>query len=638
MATIAHEYRRLLEAYADLTGADAAFIDWQAHDFSARGLSGPEDSMRAGFAHLCSFTGTDTVAAIDYAEQYYGADSDRELVGGSVPATEHSVMSMGGKLDEIGTFRRLITEVYPSGIVSIVSDTWDFWQVITEYAATLKDEILARAPNALGQAKVVFRPDSGDPVKILTGYLPDELAGDADADGMYTVKDTGGRITEAERKGAVECLWDLFGGDLTAKGFRVLHPRVGLIYGDSITLSRAERILERLRIKGYASTNCVFGVGSYSYQYLTRDSFGMAMKATWGMVNGEARELSRIPRPTAAPRSRRWACCASSSARATTTCCMIARRPSRRPAACCKTCSSTASWCASTRWPRSAPACATAAERRRAPWRRPLAGRRATLSLVENKPVILARRDIRANRGGGIGACGSVPRPLQSSGMTKTATAHERPILTVDVALLALIDQRLHVALAPRARRPFKGQLALPGGYVRVDADADTDQTARRVLREAGLRAGPSGAGLHRVRPRARSARLVRVGGVPGAACRRRAATAGGRRPHHAARYRGAAGAGVRPQPPDRAGRASAREVGLYVHRRASAARRIHHSPGPGGLRGRDRASHECRQLPPQDPGNGRAQETRIVPAAYRPAQAYRLAEPLTDFGQNLAR
>ena len=117
MATIAHEYRRLLEAYADLTGADAAFIDWQAHDFSARGLSGPEDSMRAGFAHLCSFTGTDTVAAIDYAEQYYGADSDRELVGGSVPATEHSVMSMGGKLDEIGTFRRLITEVYPSGIV-----------------------------------------------------------------------------------------------------------------------------------------------------------------------------------------------------------------------------------------------------------------------------------------------------------------------------------------------------------------------------------------------------------------------------------------------------------------------------------------------------------------------------------------
>jgi nicotinamide phosphoribosyltransferase len=103
-------------------------------------------------------------------------------------------------------------------------------------------------------------------------------------------------VTEAERKGAVACLWDLFGGTVTGKGFRVLNERVGLIYGDSITLKRAEQILERLRNKGFASTNCVFGVGSYSYQYLTRDSFGMAMKATWGRVKGEARELSKDPK------------------------------------------------------------------------------------------------------------------------------------------------------------------------------------------------------------------------------------------------------------------------------------------------------------------------------------------------------
>lgn len=301
VATIAYEYRRLLEAYAELTGADAAFIDWQAHDFSARGMSGPEDSMRASFGHLCSFTGTDTVAAIDYAELFYGANSDVELVGGSVPATEHSVMSMGGALDEIGTFRRLITQVYPSGIVSIVSDTWDFWQVITEYARTLKAEILARTPNALGQAKVVFRPDSGDPVKILTGYTWEELrrgpyGPERDEQGNYFVKETGQRITPAEQKGAVECLWDIFGGTCTSKGYKVLHERVGLIYGDSITLERAQQILARLKAKGFASTNCVFGVGSYSYQYLTRDSFGMAMKATWGMVNGEARELSKDPK------------------------------------------------------------------------------------------------------------------------------------------------------------------------------------------------------------------------------------------------------------------------------------------------------------------------------------------------------
>jgi nicotinamide phosphoribosyltransferase len=214
-------------------------------------------------------------------------------------------MSMGGALDEMGTLRRLVTEVYPSGVVSIVSDTWDFWKVITEYAATLKDEILARAPNEIGLAKVVFRPDSGDPVLILSGYLDSELACDVQGrlirsdDGRYVVRrgaSEGLLITEAERKGAVECLWDVFGGTTTDKGYRVLNPRVGLIYGDSITLARAQTILDRMARKGYASTNVVFGVGSFSYQYISRDSFGLAMKATSGVVNGERRDLSKDPK------------------------------------------------------------------------------------------------------------------------------------------------------------------------------------------------------------------------------------------------------------------------------------------------------------------------------------------------------
>lgn len=302
VATIARQYRRLLEAFCERTGGDASFIDWQAHDFSARGMANPEDASRCGAGHLVSFCGTDTVSAIDYAEDCYGADSDQELLGGSVPATEHSVMSMGGQLDEISTFRRLITEVYPSGIVSIVSDTWDFWQVITDYTVTLKREILERSPNALGQAKVVFRPDSGDPVLILSGYLDSELARDSrselvqDAQGRYTVIHNGRLISDAERRGAVQCLWDIFGGSETAKGYKVLHERVGLIYGDSITLERAQQILSRLQAKGFASTNVVLGVGSYSYQHLTRDSFGMAMKATAGIVGGELRELSKDPK------------------------------------------------------------------------------------------------------------------------------------------------------------------------------------------------------------------------------------------------------------------------------------------------------------------------------------------------------
>ena len=272
-ATIAYEYKKLLREAAINTGVDVDSIAVQAHDFSFRGMSGIHDAVQHGSGHLTSFIGTDTVAAIDYLEDYYNAEG---VVGVSVPATEHSVMCMGTKDDEIETFRRLIEDLYPTGIVSIVSDTWDFWQVITEFTAKLKDKILAREPNDLGLGKVVFRPDSGDPVKIICGD-PDAPAG-----------------TPAD-KGAVQCLWDIFGGSETDKGYKVLHERVGLIYGDSITLERADRILKGLAAKGFASSNIVLGVGSYTYQYMTRDSFGFAVKATWGQVNGEGRNIFKDP-------------------------------------------------------------------------------------------------------------------------------------------------------------------------------------------------------------------------------------------------------------------------------------------------------------------------------------------------------
>jgi nicotinamide phosphoribosyltransferase len=275
-ATIAYEYRRLLTAYVRRTGADPAMLPWLGHDFSARGMSGIQDSASSGAGHLLSFCGTDTIAAIDYLEAYYPDDTPT-LIGGSVPATEHSVMCMGGEDDEIGTFRRLITELYPAGIVSIVSDTWDFWRVITEHALTLKEEILARRPDGLGNAKMVFRPDSGDPVLIITGD-PDAAPG------------------SPAHKGAVQCLWEIFGGSVTSEGYRVLNPRVGLIYGDSITLDRASRILEALATKGFAATNVVFGIGSFTYQHVTRDSFGTAIKATFGVVEGRDRVLFKAPK------------------------------------------------------------------------------------------------------------------------------------------------------------------------------------------------------------------------------------------------------------------------------------------------------------------------------------------------------
>ena len=272
-ASIAYEYKRLLTQYAEKTGAPLDFIPVQGHDFSSRGMSGIYDAAQSGVGHLTSFIGTDSVASIDYAEDYYNATG---VVGVSVPATEHSVMCMGSEESEIETFRRLICELYPAGVVSIVSDTWDFWRVITECSVELKAQILKRQPNALGLAKVVFRPDSGDPVKI--------ICGDPDA-----------AIDSPAYKGAVQCLWEIFGGTETTQGYKILNERVGLIYGDSITLERAQNILKGLEAKGFASNNLVFGIGSYTYNYLTRDSFGFAVKATWGQVNGVGRELFKDP-------------------------------------------------------------------------------------------------------------------------------------------------------------------------------------------------------------------------------------------------------------------------------------------------------------------------------------------------------
>lgn len=278
-ATVAHQYRELLDAYALETTGSTDGVQFQAHDFSIRGMTSLDSSAKSGAGHLLSFVGTDNIPGILYLEEYYGADVTKELVGTSIPATEHSVMCAYGQ-DELASYRRLITEVYPSGLVSIVSDTWDLWKVLTEVIPALKDDIMAR------DGKVVIRPDSGNPVDIICGELrpkstmPSAFAGPVDG---------------PAGKGVIELLWDTFSGTVNAQGYKVLDPHIGAIYGDSITPERAHAICERLKQKGFASTNVVFGVGSYTYQYHTRDTFGFAMKSTWCQINGQSVPIFKDP-------------------------------------------------------------------------------------------------------------------------------------------------------------------------------------------------------------------------------------------------------------------------------------------------------------------------------------------------------
>ena len=619
-ATIAREYKKLLTNFANKTSDATDFVKWQGHDFSMRGMSSVETGYVSGGGHLLSFTGTDTVTAIEFLENFYGADVENELVGASVPATEHAVMCAGGEEDEVETFRRLIEDVYPSGIVSIVSDTWDFWSVLTNILPSLKSKIMSRdgkvvvrpdcyddkteiltnsgwkffsqltdsdyvaqvlddgsrefvkpvkivdqhykgemchftdskgkvdllvTPNHrmvllyngkekiieasklkdtgnsnqkmirsasspsgvdrlsnIDRIRIAFQADgsfqtncnsnkirfsfskqrkidrlkqlldaenieysvyplkdgrvefnitldvydfskdfewvkysstkewcqefieevsywdatrrsdnrfkfdttnksvadkvdfiaisagygslsshrqdnrsdkfsdvytlhimknntvgggswvkqnveydgriycvtvptgkvlvrrnrctmvcgnSGDPVKIITGYLVKNVnitkaqvlrkisnmksfAAMFDgndcvltSDGQYITVE-GKTITKPEADGAIQVIYNYFGGTLNSKGYIDLDPHIGLIYGDSITLSRCKTICERLELKGFSTTNVVFGIGSYTYQYNTRDTFSIACKATWVQINGEPKSIFKNPK------------------------------------------------------------------------------------------------------------------------------------------------------------------------------------------------------------------------------------------------------------------------------------------------------------------------------------------------------
>ena len=280
-ATIARIYRNIFTKFSEETCDNNLHITFQGHDFSARGMSGMEDSIKTGLGHLTYFQGSDSIHSALLVKKLYGCS---DLIAASVPATEHSVMCLGSSNEsEVETFRRLIKQ-YDKGIVAIVSDTWDFWDTITNKALELKEDILNRTEDSLGLSKLVFRPDSGDPVKVICG---DKTAPEG----------------SPEYKGAIECLWDIFGGTTNDKQYKVLNSKVGLIYGDSITFQRAVDILEGLKAKGFASSNVVLGIGSYTYNYVTRDTLGYAIKATYAEIQGKAFDIAKAPKTDSGKKS-----------------------------------------------------------------------------------------------------------------------------------------------------------------------------------------------------------------------------------------------------------------------------------------------------------------------------------------------
>ncbi len=267
VATQCYEYRKLVEKFFNETvDEDKHFLkDFTVHDFGYRGDSSEDGAGISGVAHLISFLGSDTVLALPTALHYYNAEYPVML---SVPASEHSVMCSYGKDNEIDAFKRML-ELYPTGIVSIVSDTFDVYKVLTTFCEELKEKILSR------DGTTVFRPDSGNPEYIICG-------------------DPNAEIGSNEHKGCIQLLDEKFGHSINNKGYKVLNPKVNLIYGDGMYFERYETILKRMKEMGWAASNLVIGVGGILRNH-TRDTLGFAIKATYVEVNGESRDIEKDP-------------------------------------------------------------------------------------------------------------------------------------------------------------------------------------------------------------------------------------------------------------------------------------------------------------------------------------------------------
>ena len=280
-ANVGYTYRQIVNKYYDETCDDNIPRAKALGAFDFRGEECLQSATKAGAGWLLSFLNTATVPAIPYLENYYNCDCTKEPVGFGSPSTEHSVMCSNFAVDgdEITLLRRLLTEIYPNTSFSAVLDSYDYWNVIDNILPQLKPEILAH------NGCMLMRGDSGDCIEVVTK--------------------------------TVFKLWDIFGGTVNSKGYKVLDPHVKAIYGDSITVQRCEKIYEILKENGFACSNVALGVGSFSFQCIeedgilkpfTRDTFSSCIKATYCEIDDKPTPIFKDPKDGGFKKSQKGCC------------------------------------------------------------------------------------------------------------------------------------------------------------------------------------------------------------------------------------------------------------------------------------------------------------------------------------------
>jgi len=283
-ANVGYHYRQIVNKYYELTVNDDIPKSRALGDFSLRGQESLFSAIKSSSAFCLSFLNTATVPAIPFLEKMYNCDCTKEPVAYGAISTEHSVMCSNFSIDgdEITNVRRLLTEIYPNNNFSMVSDSYNYWNMVTNIIPQLKKEIMNH------NGTILIRGDSGDPIDIICGIESKE-----------------GTYSSPEQKGTVECLWEIFGGNINTKGYKILDSHIKVVYGDSITLERCETIYKRLMNKGFASNNVVLGVGSFSMQCMeengmlqpfTRDTYGIAVKSTFGETKGKQFTIFKDPK------------------------------------------------------------------------------------------------------------------------------------------------------------------------------------------------------------------------------------------------------------------------------------------------------------------------------------------------------
>jgi len=268
-ANVGYRYRQIVNKYFAVSVDDAVPRSRALGDFSMRGQESCESAIKSSAGFCLSFVNTATVPAILFLEDYYNCDCEKEPVTFGAISTEHSVMNSNYALDgdEISMVRRLLREIYPANGFSMVSDSYDYWNMVDNIIPACKEDIMKHG------GYIGIRGDSGDPVEITTE--------------------------------TVKRLWGIFGGSVNTKGYKVLDSHIKVIYGDSITPQRAEHIYKKLIEDGFACNNVLLGVGSFSMQCLeqddelkpyTRDTFGIAIKATYCEVDGKPIQIFKDPK------------------------------------------------------------------------------------------------------------------------------------------------------------------------------------------------------------------------------------------------------------------------------------------------------------------------------------------------------